>query len=150
MRQRLLYILLVIAITSCDNKHVPYNNLLGIWRGDCNISSGHIVLHPNTRNVTIEVNSNQIVINAVIDTALLSSKNQIILTLKEPEDLGRGGMMLDWQHFSHNRPIAALSFTNTNEAKLEWYGFYNDSTKQYEWVEEPDLLSYPVLKKCKE
>lgn len=119
-----------------------------MWRGGCNMASGHIVLHPNTLNATIEVNSNQIVINAVIDTALLSTKNQLILTLKEPEGLGSGGMMLDWQHFSHNRPIAALTFTSTKEVKLEWYGFYNDSTKQYEWVKEPDLLSYPMLKKC--
>lgn len=148
--KRLTYLLLTPLLFSCNDGSMRYQQVNGTWRGDCENGSGHIILQPNTTDAFIEVNSNQIVIKASVDTNLLRSQRQLTLKLVGTEDLGRGGMMLDWKHFSHSKPIATITLSNDKEATLQWLGFYNDSTNNYEWAAEADLLAYPTLYRCGE
>lgn len=118
---------------------------LGRWSINCENAKGIIVTEMG--NILMEVNNNQIYITA------LGHKKEKILTifLDEPEDLGRGGMMLDWQNFSKENPIADLKLETKNSAQLTWYGFFNKIQKAHEWADKPDFVvkqNPVILEKC--
>ncbi len=119
---------------------------LGRWSTDCENTRGINI--PNTNNIAIEVNNNQIYINA---TSTPKGKT-LTIYLHETEDLGRGGMMLDWQNFSKSNPIAHLDLSSKYSAQLTWNGFFNKVKNKYEWTHEPDLIKKQnpaTLAKCK-
>lgn len=106
---------------------------IGRWSHDCDSAKG--VTISNEKNILIEVNHNQIYISA------LSRHEGSTLTifLNEPEDLGRGGMMLDWPNFSKEKSIASLNLEPSDSATFTWSGFFNKEKQRYEWINEPDF-----------
>ncbi|MFJ7316681.1 hypothetical protein ACIQVE_28905 [Pseudomonas sp. NPDC098747] len=106
----------------------------GRWSPDCDTIGG-ITIKENNR-IFMEVNSNQIYITS-------RGKNEagrINFFLDAPADLGRGGMMLKWDNFSKQRPIAKFEQTSSHSATVEWLGFYDEKSKAGVWLDEPDFV----------
>ena len=126
-------------------------NINGTWRISCDEGSGS--LNINNKNVFMEVNSNQIYIDA-----LAKKKNDSIynLYLNSPKELGAGGMRLDWDNFSKDSIIGKINYNvQNNIIKFSWLGFYNEKTKKRDWTENSDfqLIAEEIkdikLTKCK-
>jgi hypothetical protein len=118
----------------------------GRWSPNCERIGGLDI--QNTDRITIDVNSNQI----YILSRGTFHEDTLTLYLNHPEDLGRGGMMLDWNSFSKNEPIALIKLISKDTARIIWRGFYNKKTKVREWTAEPDFAEQnpQVLSKCKD
>lgn len=119
-------------------------DIVGRWSPDCGKING-INIHDHNR-IIIEVNSNQI----YILSAGTISDDTLTITLKSPEDLGRGGMMLEWDEFSKKIPIAKMKFISEGKSTVEWLGFYNDRLKNRTWLNEPDFIvaENDIFSKC--
>jgi hypothetical protein len=109
-------------------------DILGRWSPNCEKIGGINIQDQN--KITIEVNSNQIYI---LSTGTINN-DTLIMTLNSPEDLGRGGMMLEWDNFSKETPIAKMELISERKSKVEWLGFYNNKLKTSVWLSEPDFL----------
>lgn len=125
--KKILLILIPIAIFGID--------YASTWKTSCEISNFSIEFESDNK-AKIEVNSNQIYLTAKV----VEEKNKISFFLISPNDLGRGGMMLDWKNFSKNTPIMSMRKINNNVSNIEWFGFYNLKRNQYEWKEDSDLV----------
>ena len=140
-----LLLILLLFVNSCEAK-----NSLCDWRVSCKDSIFAIDNINNSNKTKISINSNQIYINAKIK----SKKDTIELFLDTPLDLGRGGLMLDWDHFSKKFPIAKLKKINESKYMLIWYGFYNEAKKKYIWKSQNTDLNIDgnkttyILQKC--
>lgn len=106
-----------------------------LWAINCDSGLGYITLKKN--NSELVVNSNQIVISASTNK---NEESKISFFLNEPLDLGRGGMMLKWEDFSKQKPIAMANI-NGSEMHLSWYGFFDSKQDKYVWVSESDFSS---------
>lgn len=56
----------------------------------------------------------------------LDEKNEKVnIYFKEPTDLGRGGLGLEWKKFDRRKPIAIIDISKAeeNEISLKWLGF---------------------------
>ena len=105
----------------------------GDWKINCE-SIGALKIRE--KEVFIEVNSNQIYIDATLE-----KKNDSIynIYLNKPKDLGRGGANLDWGYFSKDSIIARINCNKKSEFIIfNWLGFYNVETGKREWVEDSD------------
>lgn len=116
------------------------------WAIDCSSGEGSILLEHKKADVI--VNSNQI----VVSTKLIRSNEKIVFFLEEPTDLGRGGMMLNWDAFSNDKPIASAK-VNGDKIEFSWNGFFDKSTSKYVWVSDSEFTSpkdknYVVINKC--
>jgi len=134
------------AMAEKTTEPLLFSVFTGRWSPDCEKVGGIHIHHKN--NILIEVNSNQIYIRSH------GEQNQKILSifLDEPDDLGRGGMMLPWGEFSNKKPIAKMAISSENYSQVYWYGFYNKKTNAYEWTKEPDFLGNTlpaIFNKCK-
>lgn len=109
-------------------------DIVGRWSPNCEKIGGISIQDQN--KITIEVNSNQIYI---LSTGTINN-DTLIFTLNSPEDLGRGGMMLEWDNFSKETPIAKMKLISERKSKVEWLGFYNNKLKTSVWLNEPDFL----------
>jgi hypothetical protein len=105
------------------------------WSPSCEQIGGINIQDHN--KIIIEVNSNQIYI---LSTGTISN-DTLIITLNSPEDLGRGGMMLEWDNFSKTIPIAKMKLISERKSTVEWLGFYNNKLKTSVWLNEPDFLT---------
>ena len=112
--------------------------------------SNFFIDHINKNNYTrMCINQNQIYIKAKIK----HDQKKIYLFFDSTLDLGRGGLMLDWDNFSKRFPIAQLK-KNNNSYTLHWYGFYNKKKKTYVWSHQHTDLNIDgnqtiyQLKKC--
>lgn len=117
------------------------------WAIDCVSGKGSIILDQN--NADVVVNSNQI----VISTKVVRNDNKISFFLEGPADLGRGGMMLNWDDFSIDKSIADAEM-NGNNINLSWKGFFEKSAFKYVWVSEseftpPHNQNHVTLMRCK-
>lgn len=130
----LLAFLISSSAISEENTYQEQKNITGRWSPDCEKTTGIYI--ESTKEILIEVNSNQIYISA---HAELNNKNFTIY-LTNPNELGRGGLMLDWENFSRESPIAKLAPLSEKSARFSWFGFYNTETKSYEWKEEPSFM----------
>lgn len=77
------------------------------------------------------VQSNQIYISVYYK--LDPGAKTVNIFFKEPTDLGRGGMGLEWDDFDRTKPIAAIDISNVeknNRIALKWLGFTNAKTKR--------------------
>ncbi|RZF28431.1 hypothetical protein EVC45_17830 [Paraburkholderia sp. UYCP14C] len=112
------------------------SKLEGRWSPDCdNLEGIKIDGHLKAK---ITVNSNQIVINSFLKEG--DKKDGLVgVYLESPLDLGRGGMNLDWDHFSRDHRIAAIKIENESDVIFNWNGFYVGKAKKYQWVSEPDF-----------
>ncbi|WP_028889964.1 hypothetical protein [Tenacibaculum ovolyticum] len=92
----------------------------GDWKINCE-SIGALKIRE--KEVFIEVNSNQIYIDATLE-----KKNDSIynIYLNKPKDLGRGGVNLDWGYFSKDSIISRINCNKKSEFIIfNWLGFYN-------------------------
>ncbi|MEH8110911.1 hypothetical protein Q7I18_08210 [Aeromonas veronii] len=117
------------------------------WAVDCVSGKGSIIL--DQKNADIVVNSNQI----VISTKVVRNDNKMSFFLEGPADLGRGGMMLNWDDFSIDKSIADAEM-NGNNINLSWKGFFEKSAFKYVWVSEseftpPHNKNNVTLMRCK-
>ncbi|MFB9057526.1 hypothetical protein ACFFU9_12320 [Mariniflexile ostreae] len=89
------------------------------------------------KEVFIEVNSNQIYIDATLGKVNDSIYN---IYLNKPNDLGAGGMRLDWGSFSKDSLIGKINYNIESDImNFNWLGFYNTETHQRDWVENSDF-----------
>lgn len=59
-----------------------------------------------------------------------------------PDDLGPGGIKMDWKNYSKTKKIGEIKQFNENEIEFKWFGFYNEKTKRNEFDEcEFNLLA---------
>ncbi len=149
----LFFIVLTVLLYSFSNKSLE-ENLKGKWKITCDNSSGfvHIV---DDENIIIEVNSNQIYIKARAKYRFYSTYITIVeIFLVEPDDLGLGGMKLNWNDFSGAHKIAEIRVFQNQSVELQWFGFYDKEKKIYVWEKEMEFIldspqEYPIcLKKC--
>ncbi|RQM70677.1 hypothetical protein [Aeromonas enteropelogenes] len=117
-----------------------------IWAIDCSAGKGYITFKDS--KVDMVVNSNQIVISADV----IKNDDKLAFFLDEPIDLGRGGMMLDWDSFSSKKAIAE-AVVREHKIIFSWRGFFDKNTSKYLWVSDADFSSPTVnsavtLTKC--
>lgn len=116
------------------------------WAIDCVSGKGSIIIEHDKADVI--VNTNQI----VVSTRVVKTDDKLSFFLEEPADLGRGGMMLNWDDFSNSKPIADAQ-KNGDIIKLSWKGFFESSTLKYVWVSDSEFTApknekYVIMKKC--
>jgi len=117
----------------------------GKYGSDCNAIDLEII---ESNPINIMVNSNQIsVLGNLVPS--INDDSKLLIYLEKYSDLGRGGMSLDWDNFSTQKPIGSISIISTNPKtlKIEWIGFYNNSSGKYDWTES-DFGSRSILKYC--
>ena len=124
-----------IMIRKSEENYSELKSTNGTWQVNCDEGSGS--LNINDEDVFIEVNSNQIYIDALIKKQNDSIYN---LYLKSPNDLGAGGMRLNWDGFSKDSIIASFNYNQkSNSLKFDWYGFYDISIQKRIWKEDSDF-----------
>ena len=78
-----------------------------------------------------EVNSNQIYIKARAKYRFYSPSITIMeIFLVEPDDLGLGGMKLNWNGFSGTHKIAEIRAFKNQSVEFQWFGFYDKEKKK--------------------
>ena len=107
---------------------------LGNWNIKCD---GPVYLSIKQNQAELNVNDNQILIDVVGKTDP-GSPDVYRIKLIKPQDLGTGGMRLDWDNFSKDSTIAELKFFKPDHAIYTWLGFYNKKTHKREWVGQSD------------
>ena len=124
-------------------KSIP-NKFTGKWISDIDDQSlGLFDIGNDKKNnayIKIEVNSNQIYINAKATTNPLSP-NVLALYLDKPYGLGPGGATMPWNDYSKDKPVCFMEFLNPNYVKVNWVGFYNNKTQKIEYKEGTDWSS---------
>ena len=110
------------------------DDLVGRWSIDSKTSTGITIKQDLSSE--IEVNVNQIYIR----TRLSRSKDRFFMFLQRPLDLGRGGLLLDWQKKKKNIPIAELRPDEEGSLNFSWKGFYDIRKKAFTWIEEADFF----------
>ncbi|WP_349572242.1 hypothetical protein [Azotobacter salinestris] len=157
------YVLLALTIHGCANaamisEAIPTEAVvektieastpsafIGRWSSDCEKFGGIHIYQKN--NILIEVNSNQIYVRSHGE----QNQKNLSIFLDAPDDLGRGGMMLPWNKFSNEKPIAEMTLNSETYSQVIWHGFYNKETNTYEWATEPDFLGNTlpaIFNKC--
>jgi hypothetical protein len=129
-RSNVLFGVLLLVATVGGYSGGPHNpsssksELLGYWAVECSGGEGYVNV-TGIGKARLEVNANQI----YIETVIKRDVDKFDLFLKEPADLGRGGMQLNWS---------------------TWLGFYDVKSQSYRWVQESSLRMEEVtlLKKC--
>lgn len=149
-----IIIFLMLSVTQCFGQAKNESNVFeGDWKVSCKQGSGFIQINKDY-SILMEVNSNQIYISCFGIKKVYDEYQILEIFLIEPDDLGHGGMNLNWNFFSKNKMIGKLLFNNEYKMEFEWFGFYNDKKKKYEWVDNIDFIlsdnkNYPVcLEKC--
>jgi len=114
------------------------SKLNGRWSPDCGNLEG--IKIDGRLKAEFTINSNQIIINSILREG--DKKDGVVgVYFKSPLDLGRGGMNLDWNHFSTVTRIAAIKIKGENDFHLNWTGFFSNKTEKYQWVSQPDFYS---------
>lgn len=136
----------LIAQTAKEPPQTQPSQLIGRWSPNCERFGGIKIHHK--KKIIIEVNANQIYILSHGNT----QNNTLDIFLDHPEDLGRGGMILQWNLFSKRIPIAKLTLNSAESAAVEWLGFYNETSRSREWINEPDFVGPDnlIFSKCNE
>ncbi|WP_144283277.1 hypothetical protein [Chryseobacterium echinoideorum] len=138
-------------IERSDSKNYNTN---GTWGIKCNEGS---YIKIKDKEIFFEVQSNQIYID-MVEVKRYDFEKGIAFKLKEkPEDMGRGGMMLNWKEYLNDKPIAYIKVIDDNTLYFYWYGFYNNKTKKREFTEcqfqqegKQNKDNSVILKKCEE
>jgi hypothetical protein len=150
-RSNVLFGVLLLVATVGGYSGGPHNpsssksELLGYWAVECSGGEGYVNV-TGIGKARLEVNANQI----YIETVIKRDVDKFDLFLKEPADLGRGGMQLNWSNFSKEHPVAEIYLVSSEQMKLTWLGFYDVKSQSYRWVQESSLRMEEVtlLKKC--
>ncbi len=114
------------------------SRLSGRWSPDCDNLEG--IKIDGHLKAEFTINSNQIVINSILKEGG-KKDGAIDVYFESPLDLGRGGMNLDWDHFSRIIRIATVKIKGENDINLNWIGFFSDKAKKYQWVSQPDFYN---------
>ncbi len=122
---------------------------IGVWKGDCDMAAGKIEINKGN-SISMEINSGQIYITAKAKMSA-QSPNILELYLDGPGDCGPAGAGMEWADFSRTKPICTLDFSISGSPKMNWFGFFNEKTKEVEWKDGPDWISDSfngLFKKC--
>ncbi|MGM5630051.1 hypothetical protein O2K51_04035 [Apibacter raozihei] len=124
------------------------NIINGNWGYSC--ESPASISIKNENNILFAVMSNQIYIRAKLKEI---EPNKFELYLIEPDDLGPGGMRMNWSNFSKNRAIATIDLLKNGTVNFLWIGFYDEKEKEIifpdcEFNLESDNTNPVVLRKC--
>lgn len=150
--KRVTLIFIALSVHAFANATAPLERkqtvsvLTGSWSPNCGKMSV-LRAEPNGK-ATMEINSNQIVIRV---SQRSSNDGTIELFFHETVDLGRGGMLLNWNDFAIDRKVADFHLINENTAKFRWFGFHDRKKRQYIWRTEPDYLQEwnpGIFKRC--
>jgi hypothetical protein len=125
----LVLTILILTITSYASK---YEKVLSTSCEYSNFS----VMYKSDDKAIIEVNSNQIYVLAKIKK---TNQNTEEFMLLKPEDLGRGGIMLNWNDFSKTKSILTIK-TNNHKKIAFWHGFFDNNQSIYVWKKDTDLI----------
>lgn len=116
-----------------DKSSASYD-IAGSWTNvDPDISFIEINIERPDKTTSLEVESNQIYVNAKIKKNF-KKPNVYNFYFDSTGDLGSGGMRTDWTKYSHVLPIATIRQTSANTAELEWLGFYSTKTHKYDFA----------------
>lgn len=128
-----------------SNPSSSKSELLGYWAVECGGGEGYVNV-TDIGEARLEVNANQI----YIETIIKGDAGKFYIFLKEPADLGRGGMQLSWSDFSKEHPVAEIYLVSGEQMRLTWLGFYDVKSQSYRWVQESSLsVEGPtLLKRC--
>lgn len=144
MKRFITAISLIMPLYVFSSDSIVAQRFIGRWSSDCSTVTG--VTIDNLGKISVAVNENQI----HITSRGQYNDNTATLFLESPDELGRGGMMLDWDKFSTKIPIAKITLMSASVAKLQWYGFFNSTKEQYVWTTEPEFIQQPgkLLSRC--
>lgn len=118
--------------TSIIQKELVGSNT-STWRTNC--KEGFTYIKINGKNASLVVASNQIYID-LVETKRYDFEKGIAYKLEKiPEDMGRGGMGLNWEEYINDKPIVYVKMIDDNHMYFYWYGFYNKKTKKREFLE---------------
>lgn len=131
--------------TNCNNKSES-NILEGIWAVSCENS---VAFEIKDSEIILPVMSNQIYIKAKIKEVKTKCYH---IYLIEPDDLGPGGIQLDWDNFSTEKPVAEMKLETDKKIIFNWFGFYHKMENKMIFPEcefNLDTNSNPsLLNKC--
>lgn len=113
-----------------EKGNIDFTQLVGFWRPKDNVAA---CLEIGNDSSFCCVADNQIYIRIALKEC--SEINSYHIFYEATKDLGRGGVMLPWDSYSLEIPIAKIEFTNENDANFRWLGFYNIKNKKYEFIE---------------
>lgn len=133
MRQnKIIFLILTILMFATSSYASKYEYIL---KTSCDYSNFSIMYKSND-NAIIEVNSNQIYISTKVKKVNQNTEEFMLL---KPVDLGRGGMMLNWNNFSKNKSILTIKLIN-NKKVAYWHGFFDNNISKYVWEKNTDLV----------
>ncbi|WP_336243262.1 hypothetical protein [Enterobacter cloacae] len=124
----LALILLVYSIFTYANTD------FGLWGTAC--SNDGFFIKVSEESSPLVINDNQIVISI---HAKENPDGVIHFFYDKTLDLGAGGMNLDWDNVSLQSDVAEMKI-NGDAGVFKWNGFFNDRSKKYFWVNEPDFV----------
>ena len=126
----------ISSLTKVDcfdsKKKLDKFNLDGNWA--YNEESSYASLKIEKNQGLFVVMSNQIYINVKINNNNLN-KNSYNVFFDTTNDLGAGGMNMNWNNFSKDKPIAVIKELIDNKIEFNWIGFYNNKSKLIEFKE---------------
>jgi len=99
----------------------------GIWKTSCENGFAYLTIKKDTSFFAVMSNQIYIKVSLKKDTKKTNSYNIILI---QPDDLGAGGILLDWSNFSRSIPIGYIFFLPSNMAEFKWLGFYNIVKKE--------------------
>lgn len=123
---------LLFLLFSLASPYVLSGDISGDWYQSCSDEYNYHLNIPKGEIGVMEILSNQVYVNARFD----GGKDDIFIYYSSTADLGRGGMMYDWDNFSKVIPIAKITHKKDNEIVFKWKGFFNKKNKSYEIVDE--------------
>lgn len=134
---------LIVLTQSCTNTKA--NELQGEWAFNC--SEATILRASDKEMAIMTIMQNQIYIQVAIRSP---NKNKYSLFFMNTDDIGMGGANLDWDSTSKTNEIGNLTMISNSEAKLNWRGFYNNTSKSYFLTNSPllDAAKQKNLIKC--
>ncbi|WP_203141924.1 hypothetical protein [Marinobacter mangrovi] len=105
------------------------------WALDCHSGLGRVEFS-DPHHATLVVSSNQITISSNV----ILADGTYSFFYAEPEDLGRGGMMLKWDSFSKKNPIATGKLLEDGGMLFTWNGFYDSVAESDIWADDADYV----------
>ncbi|ROT93575.1 hypothetical protein EB809_20575 [Marinobacter sp. R17] len=107
----------------------------GSWALDCHSGIGRIQF-TDSSHATLAVSSNQIVISSTAEREDRTYR----FFYSDTVELGRGGMMLNWDSFSKQKSLATGTLLEDGGLLFTWKGFYSPVTNDYIWAKDADYV----------
>lgn len=115
------------------------------WSVDC--TSKELIKVDSDGTAAFEVTSNQIYLRTAIQRVNAASYE---VRFVRPEDLGSGGLALNWKVVSTKLPVARLHIIDSDHIGIDWKGFKDDRGKRLIKFPSPDVYDGAeiIMTKC--